>query len=445
VTDWEPTTITTSLTGGSGITVTAFEKRVGDTAYYTGKVSWTTVWTGGSFRLNLPRIIDDSKINIGVVTSPLGRAILSDASFASYEGEVISRTTSQVEIRFIDPAQNNRIFAISTTVPMTWADADYVEFNFSVPILGWSSNTVMSEDAGNREIVANLSSSSALGLTSTLQKIPFLTISKDTTNSWNPVTNQYEIPESGVYDINSQYFISSGSTGFNGTSASIEIAVYNGTSSIRTNQRRPYASEEYPFISINTSNYFEKGDLISIQAKQTSATTPLPIGTTTTGTFFSIAKRSSPQTIAASEKVYGFANTDGVANGVFVTTIAEGIIFDNKVSDSHGALNTSTGIITAPKSGVLSLSASVNITSSSNWAAGEQVYIQVKVGGTTAKIYWEELESSTPSLSISLNIDLVGYPVTKGQEIQVQLRQYSGSDQSLTTASNYNTLSWEIN
>lgn len=146
-TDWQSVSLTTGLTGGSH-TVTAYEKIVGDTWFVRGRISFTSIFTGGSATLAFPsnRRLDVNKVHpMSTNYNRLGDATLIDTSNNSYVGCILYASTSAVQIQAVsDDGGNGAGFltntGFSTANPFTWTNDDIIDFYFSIPILGFSGN-----------------------------------------------------------------------------------------------------------------------------------------------------------------------------------------------------------------------------------------------------------------------------------------------------------------
>jgi hypothetical protein len=91
----------------------------------------------------------------------------------------------------------------------------------------------------------------------------------------------------------------------------------------------------------------------------------------------SVNKRQSPQTLAGGPIVAFAAQTD---SGAAIGTSATDVVFDEKVFDSHGAFNASTGIFTAPESGPYSFTALI-YTGAVTLSTGDRVLCRYLVNG----------------------------------------------------------------
>jgi len=345
ITDWKATTMTVALTGATGLTVTAFEKRIGDTAYYKGIISWSAVFTGGTATISLPagRTIDITK-QTGVIanaSSIFGSAKLIDSGTDSYPAMIGYSTTTAVRVfSYGDDAGASTAYAnqgaITTTAPYTWANADTIEFEFSVPISGWSSGVVMSETTMNREISFIASISTNLNVpTATWTAIPNanITITKDSANMWNGVDG-IVIPENGDYQFEMMGALANNATGeryyavqVNGNEKMLAEDTYPTSARLS----RANGSRTLPLV---------KGDVVKFATYQNSGSTLIWYNSDNYLTARKV--NTGSQTIAASEEVY--VNAAGNANTA-LTGEVDNIDF-TEISDSHGAWNGTT--FTAP-------------------------------------------------------------------------------------------------
>jgi hypothetical protein len=123
--------MTTGLTGSTGLTVTAWEKRVGDTAHFKGKIAWTGVFTGGTFTLNIPRTIDTTKMQETAAARRIdGICVFVDAGVNTYAGIISYNNTTSVLLRLMqdDSGASTSYIGTSTsadtTNPFTFGNDD---------------------------------------------------------------------------------------------------------------------------------------------------------------------------------------------------------------------------------------------------------------------------------------------------------------------------------
>ena len=330
--------LTTNDTSGN-VTISGKGWRKGDFLLLHGRITFTGPGNVASFHIATPYSFDFSK----VVGSNIHNTAMWTDTGTAYKSLVPYPHTipSTGVIRFAE------IGAVNVWDSTQAVSGDSIEFKFSVPILGWNSNMVLSEDAGNREIVLEAAFSGGTiannAYTNLTGSNTTFTVFADTTASFNTTTGLYTFPETGYYDIRIQGANNASTTG------AIQFRTLNVQSPYHTGNSGVAFGEQF------LQNYHAaKGDSFNFAYYYANASA----GTWNSTSFnrISIAKRSSPQTIAQSEKVYGHytTNTATAISSSYVT-----IPYEDKVTDSHGAYNPSTGILTAPKSGQLKISASL--------------------------------------------------------------------------------------
>jgi hypothetical protein len=256
--------------------------------------------------------------------------------------------------------------SVNATSPFTFGSTDYIHVTITgLPIQGWSSNVVLSEDVGNREIAFQARSvASVINLvTSTQNPIVFSTLDFDTISGYNSSTGIYTIPESGIYQVSGSAVIRRTSTAtLSATSTSLVTfdIIINGAAfgfgSRASSASFPSQNSEVTLRG-GFTRQFSKGDQIRLSIIPTldgGGTAQIPVSS---HNLFSIHKISSPQTIAASEVVAARYSTDNTATAI-TSTLAT-IPYEDKILDTHNAYNPSTGVYTVPQSGYYTLSASI--------------------------------------------------------------------------------------
>ncbi len=237
---------------------------------------------------------------------------------------------------------------------------------------------VLGEDAGLINICAKMYLGSASNHTSSgnYQKCVLDTVSYDYALGWDSVNKYWVVPETGNYDISAVCTFSSiadtqviiatiyvnGSMIASGSAAAVGAAVTSAAKSL-------VSVAGHPLI---------KGQYVEMYAYQSDSASEAYV-TGATNTFMYIAKRSSPQQIAASEQVVAqyYPSTNQSTSGDTV------IDFDTKIKDTHNAVS-GTGTawkFTAPISGFYNVSVFI-AASSRSWIAGQTAQITIKKNGS---------------------------------------------------------------
>lgn len=420
VTDFQEFTPTGSWT--TNTTYTGQYRRVGDVAEIQYNISLSGAPTATTLILDMPSglTIDSDKLENGSQARQIiGQGVMRDAGTRSYAATVqYESDTSVTPLTFLDTGSYEQNSIVNATTPYTFTSSDELIFNIKVPIQGWSSNAVTSEDLGGREIIVEGAGNGGTSLTGNVTDVDFTEV-RDTTSSWDGTT--FTAPESGDYLI-------SGSVSFNAAVTLAPELYVNGSLHKRIGS-----------VIINTTQghfssgvYLEKGDVASIRV-DTSAT----LSNATEPTIrhhIHIQKLASPQTILETETVFARASSN---NGQTLTNSTDDrIVFEDLETDTHNAYDNSTGIYTAPVSGIYTISTIAGPTTAAV-EAGEIYRLRIRKNLVTLIRYSHEFDDpnsgNAQTMSITTTVQL-----EKGDEIDVTFFHNTGSNITLSTSSGVN-------
>jgi hypothetical protein len=427
VTDWESytPTVTGYATGGLAI-LAGKHRRVGDSVQVRiiAEKDATAGTTTSNVTFTGPASCDSTKLQYASGNySKVGSASVF-MSGTSQEPDV-SVVWSSTNTFIIHDAATNQGFRGDDFLAST-----RIQLDFTYPVLGWSSNQVMSSDVGGREIAARVLKSTTQSITTTDTKIDFTTKDYDTTNSFDLSTDTYTIPESGVYD----YFFSAliSVTSYT-SSGGVYLALTKNNVTISQSCSLITASDFQQTAPLVGSAYFLKGDVLDIRVVQN-------VGSVFTGNIhnnsafqdFSIAKRSSPQQIAASETVAARYTTNAglsVAHNTWTTVVFEDLV---NGFDTHGSMNVSTGVYTFGTSGKFLFNTSCMWASSTNLTS--TVVEVMKNGASYARVFYQT-GTSTVTFGGSCTINAV-----KGDTVYIRIYQADSASAShlLESGNQYN-------
>lgn len=343
MTDW--VAYTPTFQGyGTPSAVAFYSRRVGDSLEVKG------TFTAGTTSANPNQIgigFNGTNGNVTVDTTKLpasnivGHITTSVANSTNLEYEVLapSSNASYVQASAHTTTQAGNLGGLNGS--SIFASSTVIEMFFSVPIVGWSSNTSMSNDTDTRVVAASYWATSNTTASSSSPAI-FSGQVFDTHSAFNGATGVFTAPISGYYDVCLFGNIS-------GTANQPIIIYKNGSI---------YAGVGYAQTSLNANfSYVIKlnaGDYIDIRAGgsvtfvgQTAQNNANPPSVIT------INRLSGPAVVAATESVSFHANgsTSSFTNSPSI------LINPTKLFDSHNAYNASTGLFKAPVSGKYAFSA----------------------------------------------------------------------------------------
>lgn len=440
VTDWTSFTSTTGLTGGT-TTHTGYWRRVGDTMEVTIDAIFTSVFTAGTATFTLPSgyTIDTAKLTSSAVanTTPvLGSAILNDIGTDAFPGLVYYASASTVLVRgYTDDSGAGSLYinstaTVSTTVPFTWANNDRLSLSFKVPIVGWGSNCLMSNDADTRVVAARYTGTPVTGtLGAAFNTVTFGTKTLDTHNAMSGST--YTVQVAGKYRVTAQLGMLA--TYAAGNTTAVQISK-NGTGVAIGDCRAGSASEA--FMTPHVSDILDcvAGDTITIQSYNggTGPTFSSGVGYS----FVAIERLSGPSAIAASETIAARYTT---AAGQSMTDATHVIVdYGTRDYDTHGAVTTGASwAFVAPAAGKYRITAFNQLNTGGGWAAGEEMRLTLYKNGSAFTV----IESNIQQVAHTTNVTgrgSVEVNLLAGDSINIRCRQSSGAAITLTADALYN-------
>jgi hypothetical protein len=353
----------TNLTVGNG-TQTAYKCRIGDTEYIKiGLIFGSTTSISGTVSLTLPNTIDTAKYPRDTSNYEHKATFEDSSANQSFDGRV-SFTSSTVARPIVDTVSGTRVdgTVVNATGPFTWATGDELYLNFYYPVVGWSSNTVMSNDTDTRVVAFSAQAATTVIAASSVDTTVINpTKVYDTHGAYNTSTGVYTVPVSGKYRFSAG--VQGASLAYNST-ANLSLSIVKNGSGGRTIHTdvvdANVTKRMYLFGSATLD--LVAGDTVSLICAQNNAGTSTLTGSTTTN-YFEGERISGPATIAASEFVC--AKATGVPTGTIAGSVASctTAIFGTEEFDTHGAYNPSTGEFTVPVAGYYRVTSFVSVSS----------------------------------------------------------------------------------
>ncbi len=311
--------------------------RVGERGFVSGTIVMSGAADAADLTIALPPgwVIDTDKVEPSDDNAAqLGSASYADAGARATDGvRIVYSSTSVVKITI-----NDANFAQAS--PIVWANTDEIWYEFSVPVVGWSSNTLVSHDADTRVVAGSFYRNANWdAVDATWEVMTWDTTIADTHNAYSVKT--YTIPVSGWYDISAKLKLDS----------TVYLAGQGFIVGVAINSTSEAAAPDYNLGAEITNNAGETksmdvngsiklplnaGDTIQIKTRANyNAGSPVTVTQNgATRTNFSIAKISGPAQIAASEVVVAraFGHTSGGVSGITDTYVK----FDTTDYDTHG-------------------------------------------------------------------------------------------------------------
>jgi hypothetical protein len=352
-TDWQSytpvQTNTTNVSGNAG-----YWRRVGDSIEITGRSSWSGVGAGSTWFVTLPSglTIDTAKT----------ASVAADTTFGIYEwrdsgtnfrvGTVVYSNSTQVAF--------NNDSATGFLNGTDFASGDSLNYNFKVPVTGWSSNVIMSSDTDTRIVAARFKTSNARTVNNTFPNIVYETVDYDTHGAYNSSTGVYTIPVSGYYRVSGAFLYAAVASTI-GFSNSLLLKKAGASIATIAQCRVQTTSSTNIDGTGSTAYYFNAGDQVSIGGYADTANTTFA-GTSAQNNV-SIERLSGPATIAATETVAFSASKNAGSLANSTNAIVNSWTQVNLNTHGTAAFDSSTGVFTAPVSGTYVFSGSVAFAS----------------------------------------------------------------------------------
>jgi hypothetical protein len=433
VSDW--TAFTPTGSWSSNTTYTGFWRRVGDSMEIDVKIATAGAPTSAQLTVNIPSgySIDTAKLS-NSSDGVLGMLTVRDGGVATYAGYVVPSSSTAVSMCSIDDAAAAvALTTITQAVPITFENTDSVNAIFRVPIVGWSSNVVMSQDAQTRVVSAGawrITSNQTASAGTPLEVVPNTT-DHDTHGAFSTSTGRFTAPTAGYYRFKFSCSYQTGGT------APGEVDVYvlkNGTGTHRgESQFSAHATSQFYTGIAEGILYMSADDYISGWINSAGQAVTVYAGSSTVQiNAFYVHQIQGPAAIAASEKIVASYTTNA---GQSIPDNADTIVnFEDVDDDSHGAVTVGASWkFTAPSAGRYRISAYVQFT-----GAATNPRTKIFKNGVAIRASQNVSTTLRSSGGISTVVKLLA-----GDTLDVRVYQNTGGSLALESDPLYNYVSIE--
>lgn len=222
---------------------------------------------------------------------------------------------------------------------------DIISLIAKVRINGKSSNVQLSSDTDTRVVAMRVQAATPTGSTSAASAVVYGTAAVfDTHAGYNTSTGQYTVPVSGYYQVYGQVSLA----GTEAANQFIDLSVYKNTTVQQTMRNRLQNSgTDDNECAVNALVLANAGDTLEIRVN--TNITGVSFNTNANINFFQVQRVSGPSVIAASEGVMARYTGNDSASLSATPVVIKGFTKDY---DTHGMINSATGAITIPVSGI---------------------------------------------------------------------------------------------
>lgn len=319
---------------------------------------------------------------------------------------------------------------VATNGNAFWGSGTTESFWFKIPILGWSSNVVMSSDSDNRPVLFSATGSPPVGTisNSTYNLIAMQTVTTDSHGGY--IAGQYKIQKSGFYDLYCAVSVTGSFAAYGGCNLGFQI-----NSSITNYRYNEVSGPNGVLTAVATQNgiYLAAGTLVTPIANFPGWTSASFTSDSNQHNFSVKTSNSGAQQIAATETVaarYYSSSGQSIPSGTDTV-----YVFGLKDFDTHGAMNTSTGEYTVPANGTYLVSSALRFQP---FGLISTIYQAIYIDGS--------IHSSGPNVipsaavaGYAMNMPATLVRVKAGQKITVIAQQNTGSNRAMEAL---NTVNW---
>ena len=376
VTDWVSYTPTTSWP--SNTIVVGKWRRVGDSMELGVNIALTGVPTSADLTVNLPSgySIDTSKLASSTFAS-LGTASILDSGTRIYLGEPVFENTTTLRIFHTESGNTG---AVNQANPAVFTTNDNINILAKVPIQGWSSSQIMSQDASTRVVAARATKNNGAQTSSgSYQTVSsWATPEIDTVGAFNATTGAYTVKVPGKYLIH-------GVIGFNSNlTGSRYVAVRKNGSGVAFVSNSANAVSGDCFLTYSGSLDLIVGDTVEIVAFQSSGGNLNYVPNAEVNNF-NISMLQGPAQIMASSSVsckYRSSSGQSIPNNA--STVVN---FSTKDWDSNNAVTTGASWKFQPGiSGEFEVNSKILLASGGGWGVGETAVLVLRKNGTDTDV-----------------------------------------------------------
>jgi hypothetical protein len=431
----DPAGYTPTFGGGFGTTssVKFTSTRMGKYLKIIGTFATGTT-SAGEASFTLPTGLTLSSDISAVYYNNLGAVTVEPLNVANHQITVIGFAGAN-KIYFGEQTNNTGLNPITTTASTFFFSGSRVSMEIMVPITGWSAGTEIADIYTGRDIVTTVITAAGQTVTpNTFTKLTLGTVIIDTIGAFDDANDRIYIKSSGRYKVRTDCY----ATPVNAAATNVmQLHLYKNGVTIVTQIRANYQYSSTPtsFVEVQLSREYEldlvAGDYLEIFGWQNL------IGSTVNATYtnkeLSVVKIQAPNQVLAGEKIVELFNS-GVSSQTIDNTLPI-ILFGTKELSTHGAYNGSTGVFTAPRSGVVTVYAQflcqVNLTTAQN------LNLWIYKNGTGVK--FGSVAGTGASSYLHPN-SLCYIPVVQGDTIDI--RGFSVVSTSLQASAYYNYVSF---
>lgn len=382
ITDWKA--YTPIFQGFGTVTAVSFNsRRVGDTLEVIGTFAPGTT-TAVQAQIGIGYNGGSGNVTVDVGNKISGVSLVGDAA-VSQVGTTIFRwgiVGPSAASAFVNMAEQNSTTGLTVAANgnVVASTGNTVNINFRVPIVGWSSNVVVSSDTDTRVLAAVYTQTAGQTITNGGSQI--VNYANSSTDTHGAVTTgaswKFTAPMAGLYNVEAAVAYQSAA---NVAGDSVQLILFKNGVSYATIWDEVFTTTTTCRRSARGSQLISlvAGDFIDIRTINTRAGGSTLLSTSAADNIVSVYRLCGPATIAASESVgMRYGGTSSAVTGSIAA-----VVLSTKEYDTHNAYSGST--YTVPIAGKYQVSAGV--TFGGTFTVGQSATINIFKNGALHSQY----------------------------------------------------------
>jgi hypothetical protein len=419
---------------GSVTGVLFYSRRVGDSLEVYGygligtgsaaQAQITLGYNGGNGNVT----IDNTKITSG---STIGEATTSQSS-TTYFG-IVPLSTSGANYFNLGIQSSTTPGVTPVNGNATGLSAQYFSVHLTVPVVGWSSNTASSADTDTRVIAFRSSGTPTGSIANTISTLVYPSAAFDSSGSYSSSTGKFTVPVAGYYEVSA--FLGAVSTTYASTNFATIIINQNSTAIASGSNQLSGSLSGTIYVNSSAIALCAAGDTLYTQGQTNNSSATVSIAQ------MNIKRLSGPAVVQATESVnarYTLVSNSSIPNAT-VEALNSTYATYTKIRDTHSAFSTTSGLYTAPVSGMYRYSEAVSmIPGTANTGVFELVCAQSGSASVTSTRYVPFGTINAVTVAVSDDFYLL-----QGDTIGCSVLQNNGGSLSFTGTGNANSFSIE--
>lgn len=426
ITDWQ--SYTPTLTNAGNAVASNFRwMQVGPNILIEGRVTIGSSLPTGTILVSIPLGLNFASgvNNIGTASGYISQA---------YHGYANINGVDKIQI--FGPSGSG--LSWNASVPAAWTNGSSIDYKINAQIQGWSAGARMSDGYDGSPLYLKVqanNTTSPLTLTTTLQPIPFPTVSRDPLGCYNTTTGFCTVPRSSFYCAagNASFAITGTMPGVGTEIARLELTIGNSGHIDQWFSNGASTTGGSQKLTVTACQYLNAGQTIALKARKDSSVSAATgtISQFADGNNLSIWDALQGYSIMSPLVTIAARATQSSAQSIPNATPTK-ITFNAETYDYTGWLNHTSGTFTATAPVICSVDASIEFSSGTVHTKTLMLY---KNGSQYSRSTKVQFAATVASESVLLSDEV---QLNAGETLELYLSQNTGAAVTLAASINAN-------